>query len=94
MIKALGNKIFIKPDEVDEVSKGGIVLGSAAEKSKSGVVLSVGKGSYHEVTGELVPNCVEEGDKVMFVPQATEEVEVDDETIIVTTDEGIIGVIK
>jgi chaperonin GroES len=68
MLKPLLDKVLIKEDKVDTEAKvGGLIMpGTAAQKNyNTGTVLSVGNGAYEK--GILVPNCVNGGEKVLYM---------------------------
>ena len=63
-IKPLSDRVLIKMDEAEEVSKGGILLsGSAKEKPQVASVIAVGPGGV--VDGKEVVMSVKPGDKVI-----------------------------
>ena len=91
-IVPLHDRIVIKEDNADEVSKGGILIpGQAQKKPSMGVVVAHGPGRY--INNEFVPVTVKEGDKVLFVQNSGEVVEVDGETLRVIHDIDIIGIV-
>ena len=66
MIKPLKNKIFIKPDKVDNVTKSGIVLpGKSNEKPHEGIVVAV-YDSYDNGRGKKIKPAVIVGDKILY----------------------------
>lgn len=92
-IKALGNKLFVKCDEADEVSDGGIIIGHAADAPQTGTVMFAGPGIFDN-NGELIENTVKVGDKIMFVKHNYEQVDVDGETLTIMIEDSVIGIIK
>jgi chaperonin GroES len=92
-IEPLGDQIVIKRLEAEEITVGGIVLpDSAQQKPQQGRVLSVGD-------GRLLPNGsrtdpqVSEGDRVMFASYAGNEVIVDNEMLLIMSEEHIFAIL-
>ena len=79
--------------EEETTSAGGIVLpGSAAEKPTQGEVVAVGNG---QVTDNGVRALdVKVGDKVMFGQYAGTEIKVDDEALLIMSENDIVAVIE
>ena len=61
----LYDRVIVKPLEEEKKSSGGILLGSAAEKSSRGKVIAVGKGRVLE-NGSTSPLSVKVGDTVIY----------------------------
>ena len=61
----LYDRVIVKPFEVETKSEGGILLGSAAQKSTRGKVLAVGKGRLLD-NGSFAPMSVKVGDTVVY----------------------------
>lgn len=81
-IKPLGDRVLVKPGEVQEVSPGGVLLPSSSqdeEQTTTGVVIEVGPGSWQSVgeTMMRVAPDVEPQQKVLFRPYGGTEVMVD-----------------
>ena len=66
----LGNLIIV-PELEETTTPGGIVTGALMPLYR-GVVLAVGPGSIHEVTGERMPCDITVGDRVVFSKHAEE----------------------
>lgn len=89
----LGDKVVVKRLEAEEKTAGGIVLpDSAQEKPKQGRVLSVGDGKLLS-DGTRAPHQVSEGDRVLFSPWAGSEVVVDNEELLIMSEEDILAVL-
>ena len=89
----LGDKVVVKRLPAEEKTQGGIVLpDSAQERPQEGRVLSVGD-------GRLLPNgCrtkpqVTEGDRIVFANYAGSEVIVDDDELLVLSEDDILAVL-
>jgi chaperonin GroES len=66
-ITPLEDRLVVKPDEADQVTKGGILLPDVAkERPMRGTVIAAGPGRRTELTGVLVPTEVKVGQRVLF----------------------------
>ena len=89
----LGDKVVVKRVEAEQQTAGGIVLpDSAKEKPQEGRVLSVGDGRLL-VDGSRADPQVSEGDRVLFSNYAGTEVEVDEEELLIMSEEDILAVL-
>jgi chaperonin GroES len=72
-IKPLGDRVLVKPQTQEEVTKSGIVLPDTAEKERKeqGQILAIGDGEKIKKLNLKI------GDKVLFGKYAGDEVEVD-----------------
>lgn len=81
-IKPLGDRVLVRPCEVEEVSPGGVLLPHSSiddEQTTTGIVVNVGPGSWQSV-GETMMRVVLDvapNDKVLFRPYGGTEVMVD-----------------
>ncbi len=90
----LGDKVAIKRLESDETTAGGIVLpDSARERPQQGRVLSVGDGRLLP-DGTRVAHQVSEGDRVLFARYAGAEVLVDDEEVLIMSEDELLAVFE
>ena len=88
----LGDKIAVKRLDAEETTAGGIVLPDAArEKPLQGRVLSVGDGRQLP-DGSRASNQVNEGDRVLFGNYAGMEVIVDDDEILIMSEDEVLAV--
>jgi len=73
-VKPLGNRVLVKQDSQEEVTKSGIILPDTADKEKKavGTIMEIGNGSEISDLGLKV------GDKVVFGKYAGEEVEMEE----------------
>ena len=73
-IQPLGNRILIKPEEIQEKTPGGLIVPPSAteERSKSGIIIKLGVGKHE---GEVVSFDVKVGDKIAFSGFTSKEVE-------------------
>lgn len=75
-LRPLLDKVVIKAAEMEETTKGGILLpGSAKEKPQISEVVAVGPGGV--VNGEKVEMTVSVGDKVITAKYSGAEVKID-----------------
>ena len=92
-IKPLSDRVLIKMDEAEEVSKGGILLsGSAKEKPQVASVIAVGPGGV--VDGKEVVMSVKPGDKVITSKYSGTEVKVDGEECVIVRQSDILAVVE
>ena len=92
-IQPLGDRVVIKNAELNEVSKGGIILaGSAKEKPQMAEVISVGPGG--NVDGKEITMHVKPGQKVIYSKYAGTEVKIDGEELIIVRQSDILGIVE
>lgn len=89
----LGDRVVIKNQEMNEVSKGGIILaGAAKEKPQMAVVVAVGPGG--NVDGKEIVMNVKEGQKVIYSKYAGNEVKLDGEEYVIVRQSDILAVVE
>ena len=89
MLKPLFDRVVIRNIETEEVTKGGILLTSAAkEKPQMAEVLAVGPGAKD------VEMVLKVGDKVVYQKYAGTEVKVDGQEVIVIKQGDILAVVE
>jgi chaperonin GroES len=94
MIRPLGEKILVKPVEVKEVKKGGIIIpDTAKEKPQEGEVVAVGRGKKTE-DGKIISLDVKVGDKVLYGKYSGTEVKFDDKEYLIMSQDDILGIIE
>ncbi len=94
-IKPLADKIVVKPLEVEEKTKSGLLLTAASkEKPPVGEVIAVGPGGV--VNGDKIEMVVKPGDRIVYskAPFATIEVVLEDETFIMLRQNEVLGIIE
>jgi chaperonin GroES len=92
-VKPLADRVIVKPIEVEEKTKSGIVLpDTAKEKPQEGEVIAVGPGRYED--GKQVPMNVKEGDRVLFAKYAGTEIKMDGEEYLIMRESDILGIIE
>ena len=89
----LADRVVIKAVEVEETTKGGLILtGSAKEKPQVAEVIAVGPGGV--VDGKEVKMQVTEGQKVIYSKYAGTEVKIDGEELIIVRQSDILAVVE
>jgi chaperonin GroES len=94
MIRPLGEKILVKPVEVKEVKKGGIIIpDTAKEKPQEGEIVAVGGGKKTE-DGKIIALDVKVGNKVLYGKYSGTEVKFDDKEYLIMSQDDILGIIE
>ncbi len=92
-LKPLFDRVVIRNIETEEVTKGGILLTSAAkEKPQMAEVLEVGPGGM--VDGKEIGMVVKVGDKVVYSKYAGTEVKLDGQEVIIVKQSDILAVVE
>ena len=93
-VRPLGDRVLVKPLEVEEKKKGGIIIpDTAKEKPQEGKVIAVGKGKITE-EGKTLPLNVKVGDRILFGKYSGNEIKIDDEDYLIVKEEDILGIIE
>ncbi|HVX85638.1 MAG TPA: co-chaperone GroES [Phycisphaerae bacterium] len=93
-VRPLGDKIIIKRVEAESKTKSGIVLPETAkEKPKRGTVIAVGDGKLLD-SGERAKFQVKKGDEVIFASYAGTEIKVDNEELLILSEDEVLAVIE
>lgn len=89
----LADRVVLKMVEVEETTKGGIILtGSAKEKPSVAEVISVGPGG--NVDGKTITMTVKAGDKVITDKYAGSKVTLEDEEYIIVRQGDILAIVE
>ena len=92
-VQMLADRVVIKAVEVEETTKGGLILtGSAKEKPQVAQVIAVGPGGV--VDGKEVKMTVKVGDKVLTSKYSGTEVKVDGEECTIVRQSDILAVVE
>lgn len=92
-LKPLGDRVVLKFTEVEETSKGGIILASSAqEKPQIAEVIAVGPGGI--VDGKEVTMQVKCGDKVILSKYSGTEVKLGNEEFTVAKQSDILAIVE
>ena len=93
--RPLGDKILVKRDEAQSKTDSGIFLPeSAKDKPKQGKVIALGEGIRHKDTGKVTAFSVKKGDSVIFSSYAGTEVKIDNDALLIMSEDDILGVIE
>ena len=89
-IRPLHDRILVKRIEVEETTKGGIIIpDTAQEKPVEGVVVAVGKGKVSD-DGKVHPLDVRTGSRVLFGKYAGTEVTVEGEEHLIIREDDVL----
>lgn len=94
-IQPLGNRVLVKPEEVQEKTPGGLVIPPNASDEKRpsyGKVTVLGKGKDKD--GKILKFEVKIGDMVYFKKYAPEEIEINGDTLYILDTDDILAVAK
>jgi chaperonin GroES len=90
----LGDRVVVKPQARDEVTKSGIVLpDTAKEKPQRGEVIAVGKGRLND-SGDRLPMDVAKGDSVLFAKYAGTEFKLEDDEYLILSEKDILAIVN
>ena len=90
-IAPLGDRVVIKPNPKEEVSKGGIVLpDTVKEKPQEGEIIAVGPGMLSE-DGKRIAMEVKVGDTVIYSKYGGTEYKLDDEELVIMRESDILA---
>ena len=89
----LADRVVLKMVEVEETTKGGIILtGAAKEKPEIAEVLAVGPGGM--VDGKEIVMTVQVGDKVITSKYAGTQVKIDGEELTIVKQNDILAIVE
>ena len=92
-VKPLFDKVVVKMTEVEEVSKGGIILTAASkEKPQFAEVVAVSNGK--DKNGDEINMTVNVGDKVVLANYAGTKVKVDGDELIIVSVTDILAIVE
>jgi chaperonin GroES len=92
-LRPLGARVIIKPQEVDEKTKGGLFIPETASKERPqvGKVVAVGPGKTLD-SGEKLAMDVKENDMVIFSKYAGTEIKLGEDTHLILTEADILAI--
>ena len=91
MIKVLGNRVLVKPEEEVKKTSSGIILANELKSAhKVGIVRGVGSGRILD-NGEKTAIDLKVGDKVIYSTFSGTEVEIDKVSYIILNAEDIMA---
>ena len=94
--KPLGDRVLIKPEQVEQKSKGGLILNDSISRGQKivGEVVAVGTGLFSQ-TGNVIPMSVSVGDKVLYSKdEATNKIKLGEEEYLLFREHELIGIIS
>ena len=93
-VRPLGDKILVKRAEAQTKTESGIFLPeSAKDKPKEGKVVALGSGILNKETGKYLPFTVKKGDRVIFTSYSGTEVKIDNEELLIMTEDDILAIV-
>ena len=93
-ITPLADRVLIKPIEEEESTYGNIVVPDMGkDRPDFGTVLAVGPGRYDN-SGNLIPTCLEIGQKVIMPKYGANTVELKGEEYVLASESEILGIIN
>jgi len=93
-IRPLHDRVIVRRIEEKKTTASGLIIpDSSAEKPSKGEVVAAGKGKM-SAQGDLIPLDVKVGDKIMFGQYSGSEITVDEETLLVMSEDEIVAVIE
>jgi chaperonin GroES len=94
--KPLGDRVLVKPDQVEQKSKGGLILNDSISRGQKieGEVVAVGTGLFSQ-TGNVIPMSVKVGDKVLYSKdEATNKIKLNDTELLIFREHELIGILN
>jgi len=92
-VKPLADRVLVKPQEEEEVKKGGIIIpDTAKEKPQQGKIIAVGPGKLSE-TGQRIAPEVKKGDVILYGKYSGTEVTIDGEEYLIMRESDILAVV-
>ncbi|HNW23373.1 MAG TPA: co-chaperone GroES [Candidatus Dojkabacteria bacterium] len=94
-IQPLGNRVLVKPEDIQEKTPGGLVIppnASDEKKPSFGKVVKLGQGKDKD--GKALKFDVKIGDMVYFKKYAPEEIEINGEELYILDTDDILAVSK
>jgi chaperonin GroES len=92
-VQPLADRVLVKPQEEEEVKKGGIIIpDTAKEKPQQGKVIAVGPGKMTE-SGQKVAMEVKKGDIILYGKYSGTEVTIDGKDYLIMRESDILAVV-
>ncbi|MGH7242762.1 MAG: co-chaperone GroES [Phycisphaerales bacterium] len=93
-VRPLHDKILVKRDEAETKTSSGIFLPETSkDKPKTGVITAVGDGALNTDTGQRIPLSVKKGDKVIFSSYSGTEIKINEQELLIMSEDDILAVI-
>jgi chaperonin GroES len=92
-LRPLGDRVMVKPVEIEEMTKSGIVIpDTVKEKPQEGIVEAVGTGRILD-NGTRVPMELEVGDKVLYARYSGSEFKVEDVEYLIIPETDVLAIV-
>lgn len=92
LVRPLGARVLVKPEEEEEKTSGGIVLPDTAKKRPQvGTVVAVGPGRLLD-NGQYASLSVKVGDKVVYSRYSGNEIKIDGEDYILLEEDSLYAI--
>jgi chaperonin GroES len=93
-ITPLADRVLVKPIDLKEVKKGGIIIpDTAKEKPQEGEIIAVGKGRLSEQTGQRITLEVKKGNRVLYGKYSGTEITVNDVEYLILRESDILAIV-
>ncbi len=93
-IRPLHDRVIVRRVEEKKTTASGLIIpDSSAEKPSRGNVVATGNGKKND-QGDIIPLDVKVGDTVMFGQYAGSEITVEEEKLLVMSEDEIVAVIE
>lgn len=93
-VRPLHDKVLVRRDEAESKTTSGIYLPeSSKDRPKTGTIEAVGDGALNTETGERIALTVKKGDRVIFSSYAGTEVKLDDDELLIMSENEILAII-
>jgi chaperonin GroES len=91
----LSDRVVVKPEEKDAISKAGIILPPSENKEmpQIGEIIAIGDGRQLE-NGNVTEMFIKVGDKVIYSRYAGDEIELEGTTYKVMPQDSVLGLIQ
>ncbi|HRY22146.1 MAG TPA: co-chaperone GroES [Candidatus Dojkabacteria bacterium] len=93
-IQPIGNRVLVKPDEIEEKTSGGLVLPPSAseeQRPETGTVVKLGKG---KIDGKEISFEVSVGDRIYFKKYSPDEILIGEDKYLLLNEEDILAIVK
>lgn len=92
----LGDRVLVRPQQVEQKSKGGLILNDSISRGQKleGEIVAVGTGLFSQ-TGNPIPMTVKVGDKVLYSKdEATNKIKLEEEELLLLHEHELLGIIS
>jgi chaperonin GroES len=94
MVKPLADRVLIRPIEMTEVKKGGIIIpDTAKEKPVEGEIMEVGPGRLTE-DGKKIPMEIKKGDRVLYGKYSGTEVTIEGNEYLIMRESDVFAIVS